>query len=275
MSAQDNENFLGRWNPAAAKVLAEREAWYAEAAQDDMFKARGGTVYPYDIIHANVDPLCRLMIDAGFTSELDPDASVVDIGCANGDLSYALALSGFKVSAIDWSYAHDQAPAFVRAVSNRNGFDIAVADLSVDQYFGIEDVRAAAIANADKIPEVYDLAISFGLVYHLKNPFAFFESLSKVTKRLIVGTHVITHEPKLGARIDNYSMAYLVDAYELNSDPTNYWMLTEKAFARLAERSGFTIEARLSIPNNPLGISTPDDTALGVRSFLALKSKHF
>ena len=266
------KSFVELWNPAAHNVLSSRDDWYASAAKDDNFISKGGKVYPYDIIHANSDPLCRLMAESGFENEVALGSKIVDVGCANGDLSYALSLAGFDVTALDWSFAHDQAPAFVSAVAKQNNLDMSVVDISVDRYFGIDDIRSSAVHRQERIPDIYELAISFGLVYHLKNPFAFFESISKIAKRFLVGTHVVTHLPQLGARIDGSPVAYLVDTLELNSDPTNYWMMTPKAFERIALRCGFQIEARIAIPNNPLGVSTPDDPSLGVRHFLALRS---
>lgn len=268
----EDTSFVARWNEGAREVLARRDAWYETAAKDADFIARGGKVYPYDIIHANAEPLDRLMIDSGFTDEVGPGSKLVDVGCANGDLSYSLALAGHHVTAVDWAFKHDQAPSFVAAVVRQTGMNLSISDLSVDQYFGVDDIRAGALHGADDIPDVFDLAICFGLLYHLKNPFAFLESLSRISKRVILGTHLITHEPGIGSRIDRFSMAYLVDALELNSDPTNYWMLTEKAFRRLAERSGFTIEAACTRSGTDLAIATPDRTDLGVRGFLALRS---
>lgn len=264
--------FLARWNGGAREVLSRREAWYEAAAADADFIERGGKVYPYDIIHANAEPLSRLMADSGFADEIGVDAKLADIGCANGDLSYSLALGGNHVTAIDWAFKHDQAPSFVAAVARQNELNVSVADLSIDQYFGASDIQAGGLHRASDIPDAFDLTFCFGLLYHLKNPFAFLESLSRISKRVILGTHLITHEPGIGSRIDSFSMAYLVDSLELNNDPTNYWMLTDKAFRRLAERSGFTIEAAFTTSRTELAIATPDSTELGVRGFLALRS---
>lgn len=258
-------------------VLENRQAWYEAAAQDPAFVARGGIVYPYDTIAANVDPMFALFEQSGFIDKFESGEieTVCDIGCANGELSYALAGAGYKTTAIDFSYKRDQAPYLVASVAQKMELPLSVIDTSVDRHFDLSDLRSSLVHDAGTLPgDRFDLAICFGLLYHLRNPFAFLESLSGVAKNVILGTHLFTHTPQLGVRLNQSPVAYLVEADELNHDPTNYWIFTEAAFHRLVRRSGFTITGSMTIPNNPLELAVPDRTDLGVRGFVMLTSNN-
>lgn len=260
---------------ATKPVLDSRQSWYESAAKDPVFQERGGVVYPYDTIAANVDPMFQLFEKSGFIDIFEGGEikTVCDVGCANGELSYALAGAGLRATAIDFSYGRDQAPYLVASVSRDMKFDLSVVDMSVDRCFDINDIQKNQVYDAGVVPDDYfDLAICFGLLYHLRNPFAFLESLAGVSKYVILGTHLFTHTPQLGVKLEHSPLAYLVEADELNYDPTNYWIFTEVAFHRLVRRCGFSILGSLTLPNNPLGVAVPDRTDLGVRGFVMLKA---
>lgn len=261
---------------ASKIVLADRMQWQADASQEKEFKERGGIVYPYDTISANIEPLFKLIESTPeLTAELEGGGIhyIADVGCANGDLSFTLALAGYNVTAIDYSYGRDQAPTLVSNICQKNGYSIAVADLSVDRTFSFEDLSDSVIFGSNSnIPNSrFDLLICLGVLYHLKNPYAFLESIAGMCRYAIVGTHLLTHTPGVGSRISDYPCGYLVGPDELNKDPTNYWILTEPAFVRIAERSGFDVIGKQILSNNDLGIGVPDRTDLGIRGFLALK----
>lgn len=255
-------------------VMAKRNVWHDNARADPEFIARGGLVYPYDILGANLDPMIALFEKTGVMDEIERGdvRTVADIGCANGDLSFVMAMAGFDVTAVDFSYLHDQAPLQVATVAAQEGFNLSVVDMSIDRPFGLEDFRSHLVHGGSSMPEdSYDLVICFGLLYHLRNPIAFVESLRGISKRVILGTHLMTHTPNLDVRVDNQPLAYLVDSAELNGDPTNYWVFTELAFHRLAKRAGFKLRGSVLLPNNPLEISAPNRTDLGVRGFVMLE----
>jgi tRNA (mo5U34)-methyltransferase len=264
---------------AAKKVTEARTKWHDIIVSDPEFRQRGGLVYPYDTTAANLDPMFELFEQTGFAATLDRGEikSVCDIGCANGDLSFSFACAGFDVTAVDYSFKHDQAPFIVSRVAELESCRLAVVDRSVDGYFNFSDLVDANVNDQQDIfpsSKRFDLVICLGLLYHLKNPFAFLESMASISRYALIGTHIFTHTPELRARIDDVPVAYLVDSKELNSDPTNYWIFSEKAFARLANRCGFEILGSLLIPNNLLNIALPNRTDLGIRNFLMLRTQH-
>lgn len=261
---------------AAEMVRQKRDGWHQAVRSDPKFIESGGLVYPYDTLGANLDPMIALFESTGFMPKVEEGGirCVADFGCANGDLTFAMSMAGFDMTAIDFSFRHDQAPLQVSSVAQSEGFEIGVVDMSVDQPFSLETLRNHLVHGGANLPaDSFDLAICFGLLYHLKNPFAFVESLRGIAKNVVLGTHLMTHTPGLEMRVAGQPLAYLVDEAELNGDPTNYWIFTERAFRRLAERCGFRITGSVLLPNNPMELAVPDRTDLGVRGFLMLEAK--
>jgi len=266
-----------KFREAADRVFQNRDTWYDSLRKDKEYESRGGLIYPYDTISANIDPLFYLLDSSGIIEEFEDGriAKVCDVGCANGELSYCFSMTGFETTAVDFSYKHDQAPYIVSAISRQQDIPVAVIDTSVDTHFDLSTLKSAIVYDPIRIfPEDsrFDLVVCFGLLYHLKNPFAFLESLAKVSRYVALGTHLFTHLPNLRVRLDTEPVAYLVDSGELNGDPTNFWVFSEMAFHRLVRRAGFEIVASQTIPNHPLEIAVPDRTDLGVRGFVMLKS---
>lgn len=260
---------------ASKRVLAMRDEAYAAARTDERFIRADGLIYPYDSIHSNMDDIFTFFDELGFTSSLESNVkSLIDIGCANGELSYTFSLAGYDVTALDFSFKHDQAPLLVSMISERFGLNIPVIDMSVDRYFDLASLAEHAIAGPKpSLAKPYDFAICLGLLYHLRNPFAFLESLSKITRRCLLGTHLTSYLPDLRMRVDNENIAYLVDAGELNSDPTNYWIFTHKSIERLVKRCGFRVIGSKRVFNNPQNLSVPDRPELGERALLLLESE--
>ncbi|TAJ90982.1 methyltransferase domain-containing protein [Reyranella sp.] len=262
----------------ARKIMDARKAAYEKISAESPFVAGGGQIYPYDTLGSNLDLMFSLFQKSGFISDLESNAikTVCDIGCANGELALTFAASGFDTTAIDYTFKHDRAPYVAKRFSEELGLRVAVADLSVDKPFTIGDVKDSLITDVstDFSNEFrFDLVICFGLLYHLKNPYSFVESLARISKRVLLGTWVITHLPDLRVKVDADPVAWLLDAQD-NSDPTNYWFLTEAAFHRIVRRCGFDIEASFNIPNpnNPLEVAVPNRADLGIRSFVALRT---
>jgi tRNA (mo5U34)-methyltransferase len=260
----------------ATKIREKRSVWFEQISKEKIFIDAGGAIYPYDTTAANLDPIFSLFEKSGLIDLIENRKirTICDVGCANGDLSFSFAASGFAVTAIDYTLNHDQAPYVVSRVAALGNFPVAVVDMSIDTHFSFNDlVKNKLSSSTSNLPlgQHYDLAICLGLLYHLKNPFAFLESLFKIAEYVVIGTHIMTHPPALEFNAAALPMAYLVNPNELNNDPTNFWILTNEAFKRLAERCGFEILANVVIPNNELGLAVPDRIDLGIRSFLLLK----
>lgn len=254
------------FNDAVEYFNATKMANYDLISNQHEFIKIGGKVYPYDTLGSNLGVLKKLTDKIGIDFD-SKSLNITDIGCANGELAVVLSLSGHNVTAIDFTYKHDCAPYVVNQLSLMYKTKINVVDMSVDRYFDLSE-----ICQPSTIPKKYDLSICFGLIYHLKNPIAFLESLSKATKYAVIGTHIMTHTPNIGSRVTDCSMAYLVDSGELNNDPTNYWIFTEKGYHMAIKMAGFKILHSISIANNDLNIGLPDKTSYGIRNFVVVES---
>ncbi len=124
----------------AASLVKERMPGILEQIREDPeFLARGGIVYPFDILGANLDVIVELLRKSNNEALLTGDGvrHIADVGCANGDITYTLASTGFAVTAVDWSYRHDQAPYIVSTIAKSFDLPVAVCDISVDQAFTI------------------------------------------------------------------------------------------------------------------------------------------
>ncbi len=264
---------------SAAVVKYQVAEFYDVFANDPELLRRGGVAFPHHSIHANVDPIFELLGKSENEHLLTGDHAthVADIGVGDGGLSLMLSRCGYKVTSIDYSDQYNQAPYIVSQSALRLGLPIAVVDLSVDRFFTMDDLKANCIYNeSDCLPanlQKFDFSICVGLLYHLKNPYAFVESLAKITRSCILGTWTFSHLPPQLTDVGGASLAYLLDDAELNGDPSNYWILSDAAVARLCRRCGFEVLDRLLIANNPRGIGTPNQMELLMRGFYLLHSR--
>jgi len=247
-------------------------------AQDSEILRRGGVVFPHYTIGANLGPIFELLGKSGNEHLLlgHGVSHVADIGCGNGDLAFTLSSCGYTVTAIDYSNLAKQSPYIVSQIARKLELPIAIVDFSVDRSFQISDLKANCIHNEhDSLPQDtqhFDFSICLGLLYHLKNPYAFIESLARITRYCIVQTWIFTQLPPETADLSQSSVAYLLDDRELNGDPTNYWIFSDVALTRLFRRCGLEVLDKLLIPNNPQGIGTPNQMDLLMRGFYLLRS---
>lgn len=250
-----------------------------EIAHDPVYLERHGKLYPYDTLSANLDPIFALLEGAGedeLLSSLSPKY-IADIGCANGDLSFVLAMCGYRVISVDFSFGHDQAPFVVSRVADALGLPIAVVDQSIDTEFRISDFVQNCIYDRQRILSngltIIPLCICVGLLYHLRNPFAFLRSLASISNYSILGTHIFAQITEDGDDLSDLPLAYLVDDRELNNDPTNFWIFTKKSIERILDRAGFQIMSSHFVSNNSRGLALPYRSDLGTRGFYLAKSK--
>lgn len=255
----------------AKQVAAKRNAWRAHAEGSTIFQDLGGKYYPYDTIDANIDHIWQLLEQSELIEPFfEKGSKVIDIGAANGELSFLLKYAGIDVTALDYSFGHDQSTTLISLTQDYESLPFPIIDMSVDQYFDRIDLKKSALRGP--VHSDFDFALCLGVLYHLKNPFAFLESLSQISNYLIIGTHIITHLSGIRTYVGDASLAYLVDEYELNHDPTNYWMLTRNAFDRLLNRTNWESVASFEAANNDLMLAVPDDPSVGIRRFHVARS---
>ena len=185
------------------------------------------------------------------------DMPVVDIGGADGDLSFFFERFGCTVHLIDNSGTSGHAPKAALLVKEALGSTVEVFDMDLDEKFEFPAER-------------YGLAFFLGILYHLKNPFYVLEKLAACARFCLLSTRVARLTPDKRTEISGYPLAYLLDAGESNNDPTNYWIFSEPCLQRLVRRAGWDIRDYGSVGNT--ASSDPSNPDADERAFCLLES---
>jgi SAM-dependent methyltransferase len=183
--------------------------------------------YPYDSL-GNLWVLDRLL-EGRFRKLLDEarGSHVLDIGCADGDLSFFLESLGFRVTAIDYPDTNHNGMRGIRALKKALQSNIEILTADIDSRF--------------QLPEgPYDLVIVLGILYHLKNPYYLLELLARHARFCLLSTRVARVAPD-GTSLRDLPVAYLLGPDELNQDWTNYWIFSEAGLKRLIFRTGWEV----------------------------------
>src|SRR6516225_3664753 len=97
---------------SARKFLERRAELYNLVINLPEYSASGATLYPHDIISNNFPIIVELLQASGssdFLREKDIE-TVLDVGGANGDLSFVFAGAGFETTLVDLSISYEKAP---------------------------------------------------------------------------------------------------------------------------------------------------------------------
>jgi SAM-dependent methyltransferase len=211
--------------------------------------------YPYDCF-VNLFPLQRLLRDANLSlAGLAGDRPVLDVGAADGALSFFLESLGFNVHAVDFSGSNMNRMQGLRRLAGHFGSRIEIQDADLDGRF--------------ELPGKYSLALFLGTLYHLKNPYYALEYLARRTRFCFVSTRVARFSPDRRAHLENLPVAYLLDAAECNGDITNYWIFSRTGLTLLAKRTGWTVRSSLTAGATA---SDPTSSEADERMFLLLES---
>lgn len=224
--------------------------------------------YPYCSL-ANFEhfvPLVGRATDLGSRIEGGPPSNaepLLDIGCADGDLSFFLesVAPGRAIHALDHSGTSHNGLAGVRALKHALASRIEILDVNLDEGFELP-------------ARPYATAFCLGLLYHVKNPFHLLESLSRYARTCFLSTRIMRAFPG-GAAVPPYPAAYLLDAAELNEDPTNFWIFNEAGLRRLATRAGWHVERFHTVASGRAGSSDPDSLANDERAFCLLRARRW
>lgn len=183
--------------------------------------------YPYDSLS------CFLHLDRLLKGEnrildnLIRDDMVLDVGCADGDLSFFLESLGCKVRAIDCPATNYNFMLGLGALRTALDSCVQVCALDMDTKFVFPDPR-------------YGLVFLMGILYHLKNPFYVLEQLSRQARYCLLSSRIARVLPK-DTPLEDLAIAYLLDERELNQDVTNFWILSEAGLRRLLKRTHWEV----------------------------------
>jgi len=183
--------------------------------------------YPYNTFGVFPILIQMLQEDRGDLLALAGAGPVLDIGCGDGDLSFFFESLGCRVIAID------------NPATNYNqtlGFKKLRAALGSSVELKVSDVDAGL----DLRGRTFGLALCLGVLYHLKNPFGFLETLARHVRHCILSTR-IAQVTVGGTAIGQEPVAYLLNPSEANNDPTNYWIFSEAGLRRILDRTGWDL----------------------------------
>jgi 2-polyprenyl-3-methyl-5-hydroxy-6-metoxy-1,4-benzoquinol methylase len=251
-------NQVARRRPASAQEILDSRFEFskllAEAKREPL--PLGLTWYPYDSM-ASIDHMATFFRKhfADFARAFE-SGPVIDFGCGDGDIPLFFASLGCDVAAADNPPSNHNWMAGVRALRERMNLAVAVHELDADY--------------ATELPGGnYGLAISLGVLYHLKNPYLALETLAKHCRYCILSTRV-ADATKSGVAMKNEPLAYLLDHRETNNDPTNQWIFSPAGLERIAKRSGWRVLDRLRFG---AATANPTDLDKDARVFLFMRSE--
>jgi tRNA (mo5U34)-methyltransferase len=213
--------------------------------------------YPYDCF-ANLFYMQHLLQRAKLTlDEVAGGAPLLDVGAADGALSFFLESLGYQVHACDHAGTNINRMQGLKTLAAALGSRIEIHDIDLDGRFELHGQ--------------YGLAVFLGTLYHLKNPFYVLETLASHARFCLLSTRVARQSPDASVRFENIPVAYLLDPQECNADATNYWIFSPPGLVRLAERTGWRVRASA---NSGAAASDPATAHGDERMFLLLESEN-
>lgn len=182
--------------------------------------------YPYN----SLDNVYNWNTFVAPTAELVPKrGSVLDIGCADGDMGFLFQSLGCEVDFLDNAATNFNDCKGVKRTAELLGHKGRIIERDIDFGFTLD--------------REYDLALFLGTLYHLRNPALALLRLAEHCEQMLLSTRVLTALPAehSGVPVANAPVAYLVDTLELNSDSTNWWIFSPSGLTRLLKRCGWTV----------------------------------
>ncbi len=184
--------------------------------------------YPYDSI-GNVENIRALMGDKADTLlDVAGEGPVLDIGAADGDLSFLLESVGMSTNAIDNPMTNYNGMLGIRAMKEHRGSSMEIFEMDLDDRFEMPERQ-------------YPLAFCLGLIYHLKNPLYTLETLAKHVRYAVFSTRVVFGGADLPA------LAYLLDGSEMNNDDSNHWIFSTAGFKKALKKSKWEVLEYMSL----------------------------
>ena len=244
---------------ATAQALYRQSAEFWERLETVKRGIEGVAWYPYCSL-ANFEHFVPLLgADADFAA-LVGGGPILDIGCADGDLSFFLESLGVAgpIHALDHAGTNHNELLGIAALKSALKSNVEIHNLNLDEGFELP-------------ARPYSMAFCLGLLYHVKNPFHLLESLSRYARTCLLSTRIMRRFPG-GEPVPVQPAAYLLDPDELNNDETNFWIFNETGLRRLVSRAGWQLERFHSTGG---GASDPDSLLNDERAFLLLRSRRW
>ena len=213
--------------------------------------------YPYDSLGSFFELDKLLTGEWRYPLDLAGADPVLDLCCADGDISFFLESLGARVTAYDLPATNYNRMQGVRSVKTALRSQIEIREADLNAPFHIEGR--------------YGLALFLGALYHLKNPFYVLETLAAHARYAIISTRIARYTPDASLEIRQAPVAYLLDGREANADTTNFWIFSEAGLRRLLARTNWGICRFLTLGNTES--SDPATGAGDERAFCLVRSR--
>lgn len=216
--------------------------------------------YPYGTL-GNFSTL-EVMLTGGHRRllELIGDTPVADIGAADGDLAFFLETLGCSAHIIDHAPTNFNHLEGAKLLRRELDSSVQIHEINLDAQFCLPQ-------------EKYGVVFLLGILYHLKNPFYALEALAKAAKYCFISTRIAQCTSDKRTRFADVPVAYLVDDYETNNDPTNFWIFSDAGLRRILKRTGWEIRDYMTVGHTV--DSDPADMEADERAFCLVESRVF
>jgi hypothetical protein len=266
--------FLLRLKAAERTVREQRASLFEAVRQDNDFQRADISLYDFDSLE-NIERILSLLDDQSLAYLDDmPNKTMIDIGCANGDVGFVFEETGFSIALLDKSHVAEgqgslvrqNAPLVASIIAKNKGSRAVVFDQDIDDGFDPEQVIARFTRSHEGSAhfERFGLGVMVGLLYHLKNPYSAIEKVGQLCDHLIVGTWVADCLPDRRKIIKDEQIVFLLNDRQLAADPTNYWIFTPRSLRVLVERCGWQVLAE-QLVTNPMEDTTTKPVSLRER----------
>jgi tRNA (mo5U34)-methyltransferase len=214
--------------------------------------------YPYSTLNNLVILEQLLTGERRRFGDLIRQGPVLDIGTADGDLAFFLDTLGVSVHAIDHAPTNFNGLRGARRLKDELSSSIEIYDTDLDAQWELPEKH-------------YDFVFFLGTLYHLKNPYYALEALAGVANYCALSTRVARFNPARDVDFSRQPIAYLLEPYEANNDPTNYWIFSELGLQRMISRTGWEIDDYRTFGNT--ADSDPATSEGDERAFCLLRSR--
>jgi tRNA (mo5U34)-methyltransferase len=277
-----HESLIARLRTAEHSMRQQRAGLFEAVRNHPDFQSENITLYDFDSLDS-MGPILGLL-DDGTAARLDdmPSRTMIDIGCANGEVGLAFEEAGFSVALLDKSHVAEtqgsrvqqNAPLIASIIARAKGSRAVIVDENIDDGFDPRRVldRFSREQRGEAPFERFGLGVMLGVLYHLKNPYLTIEKLGQLCDHLIVATWVADCLPDRRRLIKDDQVVYLLKDRQLAADPTNYWIFTPQSLRVLVERCGWRILAEHTTTNPPDGGATATVAARGLGRWLGRRS---